>query len=152
MSKHDWSAAMIARLTELQADSALGFTGIARIMSGEFRVRLTKSACIGKAHRLGLPLRISIAVRNAMPKPRKSRARQRPAEPIAVAPKINPGWTVELPRLAAGNRLTIFELRDGVCRFPYGERAPYTYCGRPAPHTSWCPHHEHVVYPRGRIK
>ena len=87
-----------------------------------------------------------------MPKPRKSRRRQRPAEPIARAPKINPGWTVVLPRLAAGNRLTIFQLRNGVCRFPYGEHPPYTYCGRPAPHTSWCPHHEHIVYPRGRIK
>src|SRR6185369_619636 len=99
-------------------------------------------ACIGKAHRLGLPLRISIAVRNAMPKPRKSRARQRPAEPIATPPKINPGWTIEMPRLAGGDRLTIFQLRGGVCHFPYGERPPYAYCGQPTKRGPWCPHHE----------
>ena len=152
MGKNDWSEAMIKRLTELQADSELGFTGIARIMSEEFHIKLSKNSCIGKARRLGLPLRATIAVRTVMPKPRKSRARQRPAEPIAVAPKINPGCTVELPRLAAGNRLTIFQLRNGVCRFPYGERPPYAYCGRPTQRGPWCPHHEHVVYPRGRIK
>jgi len=151
MSKHDWSAAMIARLTELHADSALGFSGIARIMSEEFHIKLSKNACIGKARRVGLPMRGVIAVRTVMPKPRKSRARQRPAEPIAIAPKINPGWTVELPRIADG-KLTIYGLRAGVCHFPFGERPPYAYCGRPAPHTSWCPHHEGIVYPRGRIK
>jgi hypothetical protein len=152
MSKHDWSGEMMQRLAELHADASLGFTGIAKIMSEEFHIRLSKNACIGKARRLALPMRGAIAVRTVMPKPRKSRARQRPAEPIAVTPRINPGWTIETPRIADGNRLTIYQLCAGVCHYPFGERPPYVYCGRPAPHTSWCPHHENIVYPRGRTK
>jgi hypothetical protein len=151
--KLDWTDAMIARLTALQATlPAISYAGMAEILSREFDLRLSKNALIGKARRLGLPGRKPAVIRTATPKPHKSCARHYPATPPdPPTPKINRGWTVALPAEPPGTgRITIYQLQDGVCHFPFGRHPPYAYCGRATQlSSSWCPYHEHVVYPRG---
>jgi hypothetical protein len=140
-----WTDALIARLKALHADDDMSFTEIANQLSEEFMVKLTKNACIGKARRLGLKERARVAP----PLPRKGQ--KRGGSRYRPPPVVLPGWQVEPPRLPAhADRITIYQLKSGVCHFPFGERPPYAYCG----HTTrrglpWCPHHETVVYPRG---
>ena len=141
----DWTDAMIVRLRDLHAEEET-FSVIARILSREFGVKLSKNACIGKGRRLGLTARAHVPP----PKPRKGQNRSGPR----LKPAVLPGWQVEPPRLPpTTGRITIYQLQRGVCHFPYGDAPPYVYCGNTAFRaSSWCPHHERVVYPQGRIR
>ena len=139
-----WTEHMIDRLTRLQRAGKLSFTEIAKTLSREFGVRLTKNACIGKARRLNLPMRKPVVVRKPKAEP------QVPEIEPETVPHVRPAWTVEPPTLPkASGRITVYQLQCGVCHFPFGERPPYAYCGNSAFRGSWCPHHERVVYPRG---
>ena len=44
---------------------------------------------------------------------------------------------VEPPR----HRVTLLELRPGQCRWPEGDRAPYSFCGAPQVSGSYCGEH-----------
>lgn len=122
---------MIKRFSELHyTKPELSFAAIAVAMSAEFGVTLTRNAMIGKAHRLNLPtrgrrkkVRKSIKQKKARLMKLKSRAVDTPIvpalEPVVVSPY----------------GLTIYQLRDGVCKWPLGpalERPPFFYCGEPA--------------------
>ena len=140
-ARGEWTDAMIARLRELHAAEEY-FSDIARIMSQEFGVELTKNSCIGKGRRLGLTARARVAP----PLPRRKK-RILTTLPAAL------GWRVEPPVLpAACGRITIYQLEQGRCHYPFGDRPPYAYCGGTTRRgLAWCPHHERVVYPRGRL-
>jgi hypothetical protein len=141
----DWDGHLIARFKALHKDGERSFADIAGTLSHEFGIRLTKNACIGKARRLGLKARAHVPP----PLPRKGQRRGKP-RPI---PAVLPGWRIEPPRLPpAAGKVTIYQLKDGVCHFPHGEQPPYTYCGAKALRGSWCATHERVVYPRGAIR
>jgi len=139
------------RLIELHA-----LTGMATMSMGEIAAKLTfeydalitRNAVIGRCQRLCLPSRPQGQRIIRPPKPRKRSPRRRNRFEEPIAPQMEPQKLTWCP-------LTIYDLRDGVCKWvlePVDSYPPYTYCGRPAPHTSWCPHHEHVVYPRGRVR
>ena len=39
--------------------------------------------------------------------------------------------------------LSIMEVKDGVCRYPYGKRFAYTFCGHPTDKGDvYCPFHQ----------
>jgi hypothetical protein len=138
----DWNDHLIARFTALHKGDERSFQMIADTLNHEFGLRLTKNACIGKARRLGLAVRARVAP----PLPRKGQRRDKPRR----IPAVLPGWRIEPPALPpAAGKITIYQLKDGVCHFPHGEAPPYIYCGATARRGSWCPHHERVVYPRG---
>lgn len=80
-------------------------------------------------------------------------------------PERKPGWTrtsrlTPLPRLVvpvpeqippardhAGNLITILTIRDGQCKFPYGEGTELHFCANEsASGTSWCPYHARIVW------
>ncbi|MGY2987666.1 GcrA family cell cycle regulator [Bradyrhizobium sp. USDA 4508] len=138
-------AGLIDRLVELHHDG-VGFTAIARILTEEFELPVTKNQAIGKARRLQLPRRRPDESRP--PKPRKSRAR-RPRGPLPrlsngqFGPKLSvplpaPDVVLQplLPALDLPRRdwrvenLPVLALKPGECRFPFGE-APFQFCGRP---------------------
>jgi hypothetical protein len=148
----DWDDHLIARFTALHKDGKRKFSQIADILNYEFGLQLTKNACIGKARRLGFKERPHVAP----PLPRKGQNRKkRPTPlPVEVIAPVLPGWQIEPPILAdTSGHITIYQLKEGVCHFPFGERAPYAYCGSTTRRgLSWCPHHEHVVYPRGTMR
>lgn len=52
-------------------------------------------------------------------------------------------------RMIVPGRLTVLDLRAGVCRFSQSESAPYFFCGAPtgADAKPWCPAHHLVCFP-----
>lgn len=135
------------RLIELHALSgarALTMAQIADKLSFEFEVELGRNAIIGRCHRLGLPLRPAVPfVHRKTPQAKRIRIRlEAPIEPAFA----------EATAGQAG--LTIYQLREGVCRWPLGEvndTPPYLYCGETAEFgCPWCPAHFDKAHPRVR--
>jgi GcrA cell cycle regulator len=56
MIKLEWTAQMDTRLRQLHQDG-LSYRRIAEQLNAELGLDLTKNACVGRGHRLGLPLR-----------------------------------------------------------------------------------------------
>lgn len=125
----------------LCAEEALSYSDIAKAMSEELGVKITKNACIGKARRLELPMRKT---------PQRERKRSKPAEPAVLATPRLAVWSVsEQPKQRANGYLTLLELNRTTCRYPFGEKPPYLYCGKTIREaTSYCPHHCGIVYGR----
>ena len=111
---------IIDRLTEIHAEE-LPYRDVARILSREYNVRITRNAIIGKSYRLNLPHRYKRRI--VIRKPRKPRKRVRVKSGAVV---------VARPVTEPHNGVPLLELRDGICRFPLGpveQRPPYLYCG-----------------------
>ena len=125
----------------LCAEKTLSYTDIAKAMSAEMGIKITKNACIGKARRLGLPMRKT---------PQRARKRTEPALPAEITAPRLAVWSVsEPPRRRVNGYLTLFELKHTSCRYPFGARPPYLYCGKPVQKAkSYCPDHCDVVYGR----
>jgi hypothetical protein len=114
---NEWTLEMVVAFKNLYSDPTLTFTEIARLMSDKFQIELTKNACIGKHRRLTL-------THDDVPKLRK------PSRHVD-APILAP-----LPPRENGFALSIYQLREGDCKWPLGrmeDRPPYEYCGHPAP-------------------
>ena len=138
-----WTPAMHDRLRELYRDEAkLSFDGIAAKMNVDFGTSLTRNACIGKAHRLMLPLRGA----NSTKKVRK------PREPTMQKQKPD---GVPLPADPEPFTTTIYQLTPYTCRWPGGDmtaRPPFMYCGEEAnDFNPYCDHHMLVAHPRQRL-
>ena len=143
---HEWSPEMIRRFRELHRQPEASFTSIAAQMSEEFKIELTRNACIGKAHRLDLPRRFQPRLtRKAVAKPAKKVIRMKIYPPPPPPPPE--------PRKPEPFTLLITELETGDCRWPSGgpyDRPPFFYCGEPAIlGTSWCKKHARKVFTRG---
>jgi len=130
----DWTPDMLVAFRDLYAQQPeLSFDKIAAQMSNAFGVTLTRNACIGKAHRLGLPQR---GHRTAPRKPYNHGTKKERVKMIKVrvdAP-VPPPVEVERPDWAVGG-LTIYETREGDCKWPLGPtyaRPPFVYCGAPS--------------------
>jgi len=142
----DWDDKLIARFKALHRGGKRSFKQIADMLSQEFGLKLTKNACIGKGRRLGLEQRP-----RSTPKPEPEPKKRASSTPELVPrPVVATAWRVDTPILTGCIRITIYQLRQGVCHFPFGDRPPYAYCGNTtARGMPWCPHHQTVVYPRG---
>ncbi len=141
----DWSKDRMARLRALHRNDRLSFDAIAEVLSEEFKVTLTKNACIGKARRMGLPERTTKRKRKVFrgDKRRRQITLVAPA-PIEteVVPCVLPRWRVmqdEAP--AERGKLTLLQLTDNTCRWPHGDRVPYLFCGAPTAGKTYCAYH-----------
>lgn len=105
----------------------IGYKEIAKLMTTAFGVTFTKNACIGMGRRLKLGPR-PVKVR----KKKMTKFPQRVDAPIAA----------EIDPRKEGFNLTIYQLREGDCKFPLAEvkdYPPYMFCGKPALlGSSWC--------------
>jgi hypothetical protein len=154
MTGNVWTPDMHARFWELHRDSAkLSFAAIAAAMSAEFGIELSRNACIGKARRLGLPMRGANAhrrVRKAQQKCRKIRkVRIRTRDEIMPLPEPPP------PVKTGPFSKTIHDLRDRDCRWPgWAPSDPPTarfYCGEvKLTGLSYCRKHARVAF-GGRV-
>jgi hypothetical protein len=129
-----WTEDMLAAFRELYSQQPeLSFRKIAAAMSATFDVTLTSNACIGKAHRLGWPMR------GPRPLPRSPYSHAKKKEKpkmikVRVDAPVPPPVEPERPAWAVGG-LTIHELGYGDCKWPMGPtfaRPPFVYCGGPA--------------------
>ena len=125
---------------------------------------MTRNAVLGKSHRLGL-------VRKAAPKvsappsakpslPSATPSTAKPPKPDDPPPVINKAsqQPSEQPRanplpvdaaLPKGKGVTIAELREGMCRWPMGDRTTpeFRYCGGHAiTALPYCSHHAQIAY------
>lgn len=151
-----WTEDMIDRLEKLVAK---------RLSAGQIAKELdmSRNAVIGKIHRSGLQLkgklpRSLMDARKADSKrPRKKAFSVEPWHEKAASrlqppqPQPPPPPPPDPPKVLGTGQYKLFDLTSrNMCRFPYGEVAPFTFCGQKvvAEGSSWCAEHCHIVYQR----
>ena len=154
-----WTAERLELLNKLRGEG-LSASQIAAELGGG----VTRSAVLGKCHRLGLARKASTKVSS----PRLQQA-SRPLDPPATAesamepgpkPVTNTATHQPAEQLRGHSRpveagplgskgLTIMELREGTCRWPLGDPTTpeFRYCGGGAvPGLPYCAHHAQIAY------
>ena len=129
---------LLARLVELYTSPEHYSAGeMARMLTKEFDILITRNAVIGKSHRLRMPVRPRPPA--AGPKIKKSKPRQRSPRPRLT--------TIEKPRPPRiDGTVTIYQLRSDDCRFPIGE-FPYLFCGKEQKEgSSYCLEHFELTH------
>ena len=127
---------LVARLKDLHSQR-LAFRRIAEILSVEYSHEFTRNSIIGKSRRLGLPH--CQKPPKVTPKPRKRRTQMRPPKPrVEPSPPIAP--------VAINGRLSLLDLTDDVCHWPYGDHPNVTYCGEPVFRRLYCSGHCEIAY------
>lgn len=135
-----WTDEKIAVLKGMHADGA-SFREIGN------KIGMSRSACIGKAHRLNLASRESTN-KSAAPKPRKLR----PPRVRYILGQIRsqpkpPSQLMELPEEISKNPVSFAGLQENHCRWPVsGEERPIMFCGDPQFNRSFCFHHFRMGY------
>lgn len=132
-----WTEERLQQLKKLYTDPRIewSFSEIAAKLGGG----LSRNACIGKAHRLGLERR-SGGLKPPQPDPITRRVRSQgvgasvqkinAAKAAPKAPAIKPEPFVMASTDIVPLNRTIFDLQENECRFVYGdEPAEMTFCG-----------------------
>lgn len=155
-----WTDERVELLRKLWMDGHSASQIAAELANG-----ITRNAVIGKVHRLGLSGRVKCAAPSSAPRPRPATQRPqrlatpRPAAPITrgatalalqpaqfAAPAPRPADDVVIP---ISERVTIMELREGMCRWPLGDPATpdFRYCGGRSDITAtYCAAHARMAY------
>lgn len=139
-----WPQQAVHRLRQLH-EQDMSYAQIANVLNYEFQnwgFRISKNSAVGMAHRLRLPDRkrgtsrkginqvhlgtLAPAAGLSAGPPRLLAPRPAPAQPVA--------WPAAVPaaprrKLNYGN-MKLVDLTVDMCHHPYGEHAPYKYCGR----------------------
>ena len=112
-SPWDTTPGLTERLIELHAaPENYPFAEIAKKLSAEFNLAITKNACIGKSRRIGMP-------------PREAKAP--PTQPRIYKYKPRPQ---RKPARHPEGLITIYQLRDFVdCKWPIGRWPDILFCG-----------------------
>ena len=135
-----WPRERMDYLAEIWHDG-WSFSQLAEQINYRFGTYITRSAVAGKLARMSLKTTIPRTV-HSKPKlwPRKVVSPAIvPAKPGKPAPRLE----VLPPTIWK----ELVELREGDCRFPYGERVPFPFCGLAAvPETPWCRFHAKLCY------
>ncbi len=109
------------------------YAEIGNLVNLEFGTDYSRNSIIGKAQRLGLMTKRPPRGKRV---PRKVTHPEKPLKPTP-APECAQLICVDIePR-----NLTLHDLTDETCRWPYGDNAPYFFCGRPVFCGSYCGHH-----------
>lgn len=144
MTKSAWTDDRVGRLKTLWLEGRTA-AQIAR----ELQNGISRSAVLGKVHRLGLsagrPGRSPAAAGTAAPRARVERTVTKPVEraaAVAAEPGGEPG--TDLPSCG----MTILTVKRGQCRWPYGDpaHAGFSLCGRPVARGTFCVGHAEVGY------
>ena len=130
MTGNVWTSEMLDAFRELYSEEPeLPFRKIAALMSSRFDIQLTSNGCIGKAHRLGLPMR---GHRTGPRKPHHPHTKRLKMIKVRVDAPIVPDMPKREPQPFT---LELVDLQHGDCRWPSGapmDRPPFFYCGEPA--------------------
>jgi len=143
VTKSAWTDDRIGRLKTLWLEGRTA-DQIAR----ELQNGISRSAVLGKVHRLGLsagrPGRPPVS-QTTVPRARIERAIAGPVERAAAGAASVPAERA--PDLPTGG-LTILTVRRGQCRWPYGDpaHAGFSFCGRPVARGAFCVGHAEMGY------
>jgi hypothetical protein len=117
----------------------LSHSQLANALSGEFNVRLTRSATISKTKRLKLEPNTSFVVKKTNTKKLKVPAAKRVPKPPSLPKEPT------LPPEAKPVRL--LDLRENMCRYPFGSSPDILFCGRkPQLNSPYCAVHRTLMY------
>ena len=110
------------------------FSELAGFLAEQFGIRYTRSAIAGKIGRMAL--KNAARVKRA-PKPRAKR------KPVALSAAVTQPAREDPPvRCEPRVWLDIYQLGKDTCRFPFGDRPPFDYCGAmPVEGSHYCPKH-----------
>jgi GcrA cell cycle regulator len=140
MTASAWTDDRVARLKTLWHEGRTAAQIAAELQNG-----VTRSAVLGKVHRLGLSVgRPERPVaRKAADRPPQTQARTtRRADGDGRAP----GEAYAVADLPSGG-LTILSVGQGQCRWPCGDpRRGVSFCGRPVARGAFCAAHAEVGY------
>ena len=123
-------------------EAGLSFAQIAAKMHAEIQTSYSRNSCIGRANRIGLT-----QAQKPKPKPEKPEVvvhvRKPRTAPKPIVQEFACDVTTGLRIVDVRTRdITIHQLTDATCRWPRGDRAPYTFCGcLPYPGSSYCAEH-----------
>ena len=140
-----WNEPLVARFKALlELMPRLSYTQIAMRLSAEFGITLTKNACIGFGRRMGVPKRQPPAqgIRGTRLFSRPPSRPSRPRVPKRRLPKFirQPTRTFD--------KLQIWQLERGECRWPVNSDSPFLFCGRPQmENCAYCLPHAGLAYP-----
>ena len=146
-----WTESRLAYLKHLYTGLAWSAAAIA------YEFGVTRNAIVGKVHRLGLPSRKAtiFLIRGGHYKVNRSKRRvSKPAESGANARTGFAPWRM-VPAAAVAAPIeqppslgrTVATLANGECKWPYGDRGNFTFCGQPQREDEvYCPHHCGVAY------
>jgi GcrA cell cycle regulator len=143
MGNFSWPQEAIEMLARLAKDGRTGEEA-AFELNKKFEAGLSRSSVIGKAARLGINFRG--AARHPRSTKTKNAAQAAPAVPAApIAPALAPVVDIAIP---VSRRVTLFDLRDGMCRWPIGEPAApeFRFCGTRSVGAVYCGDHTRIAY------
>lgn len=140
------------RIDSLRALAAAGrsMSDMAAELSAQFSCSVSRSAVIGKIHRLGIK---TLRRKNQYEdRPVKKRARRQRVSPITIRRIVVAKRTFrqieEEYRAADRIGVDLLDLGHGLCRWPLGglmEPPPHKFCGRPAlKGRPYCEYHEEI--------
>ena len=147
-----WTHARVETLTNLWSDGLSASLIAARL--GD----TTRSAMIGKAHRLRLSGRATLVTRRpprTLPllkaRPRPKPKKTSPVRRLSISPETKPRRKAPLPELGPAPEapVTVLTLTPGNCNWPEGDpkRVDFHFCGRDKPpDRAYCPHHAARAY------
>ena len=114
MRSNSWPEAHITALREHVAAGSGSYREIAHLINSAFGTSYTRTAILAKVSRLGLAATHKGAT--AVPlTTAQIAARLERAPVLDIAEPLN---------------LELVELTNGQCRYPFGDHAPFTFCGR----------------------
>jgi len=118
-----WTVPQDASLSRHAAAGLLSYRFIGEAINLEFGTHYTRNATIGRAKRLGLLI--------ANPRQGvRTKAERKPRVRKPTPPKPKP---IDIPALRCVEieplGITVYELTKETCKWPYGDNAPYTFCG-----------------------
>jgi len=148
-----WTDERVELLKKLWADG-LSASQIAAQLGG-----VTRNAVIGKVHRLGLSGRAK-SPSSMVPRVRKPRVNFHSMRPrlryhgnTALMPSMSPELDPDYDPLAnvvpMGPRVSILQLNESTCRWPFGEPGAESFCycgGQAKADMPYCPYHARIAY------
>lgn len=144
MTQSAWTDERVDRLKRLWLEGRT-----AEQIARELKNGISRSAVLGKVHRLGLstgrPGRAPAACGPGSPRARVERSATRPVRRTAADAPALPAEPA--PDLPSGG-MTILTVTRGQCRWPYGDPADagFSLCGRPVARGAFCAGHAQVGY------
>lgn len=119
-----WPSEHDALLRQVVA-AGWSFSNAATKINAQFGTAYSRNACIGRAKRLGISGRKTVSAEGLQH--RLIKKAEQKLKPPPVCQPIPAPRAVDVVPL----NISLFELTDATCKWPYGDAAPYAFCGNP---------------------
>lgn len=154
ISGHTWLPEH-SEFLEKRYEAGDSYSDIAAALLEKFDIVLSRNACIGRAHRMGLKSASKPGESRKVKRNKTRSSRIADSKGGALAAKVNRSGAVIRPSAfqcrevpdAEPLHIDLMQLTAGVCRWPYGEEPPFTFCGQAAT-GPYCAAHHRIAYGR----